>query len=573
MLESAHPPAARAIMTSRKPKDRALLDEIDRLRRRLAVLERGGGKVRPAAGRDAEALLRQSERRLREAQQIAHLGWWEWDVPDDAVTWSEELFSIFGLEPGKFQATYEGYLERVHPEDRDRVRRIIDASFRTGRPVAYDTRILRPDGSMRWIQARGEVVAGDAGRPLRMLGTAIDITERRRADEEILRARKLESIGVLAGGIAHDFNNLLTVILGNVLLIKTRLEADDPDLGKLADAEEACLRARRLTHQLLTFAEGGAPLRRAAFLSTLVEDACRIASGGTGVRTVLSLPPDLWPVDVDEGQIGQVLNTLMLNAAQAMPSGGAIHVGAENVVGEGDDPSPPGGPEAGRFVRVTLRDEGIGIPPEDVPRIFDPYFATVDRGSGLGLAAAYSIVHRHGGAIRVESAPGRGTTFIIHLPAAAETTALPEGPEEAAALPAEPRGGRVLVMDDEALVRVMIGDMLRHFGYEVVLTADGAEAVEAYRRAFRDGARFAAVILDLAVPGGMGGKEAMRLLLETDPDVRAIVASGYSNDPVMAEYRRHGFRGVVAKPFRLDELRRTLRQVLGSPAPAPGRRI
>jgi PAS domain S-box-containing protein len=558
-------------MTSRKGKDRALLEEIDRLRRRIGELERGGVAVRPGKGAaDAAELLRRSERRLQDAQQVAHLGWWEWDVAGDAVTWSDELYRIFGLRPDEFRATYEGYLERVHADDRERVRRTVDASFRTGRPFAYDARIARPDGSVRWIQARGEVVAGAGGRPIRMLGTAIDITDRKRADEEVLKARKLESVGVLAGGIAHDFNNLLTVILGNVLLLKTRLEPDDPDLGKLVDAEEACLRARRLTHQLLTFAEGGAPIRRATFLSTLVEDACRVAGAGSGagVRTALSLPPDLWPVEVDEGQIGQALNTLMLNAAQAMPSGGVIHAEAANAVIEDADAPEPGLPEPGRYVRVTIRDEGVGIPPEDLPRIFDPYFSSRERGSGLGLAAAYSIVQRHGGAIRAESAPGRGTTFVVHLPAAAGPSEETEAFEALSA--AEPRGGRILVMDDEALVRVMIGDMLRHFGHEAVLTSDGAEAVEAYRRAFRDGARFAAVILDLTVPGGMGGREAMRLLLAIDPDVRGIVASGYSNDPVMAEYRKHGFRGVVAKPFRLDELRRTLRQVLAPPPGGPG---
>jgi PAS domain S-box-containing protein len=548
-------------MASKRTKSSALLDEVESLRRRVAELERAAGDP-PArerrADESAEELLRRRERQLAEVQQIAHLGSWEWDIGTDTVTWSEELYRIFSLRPEEFRATYEGYLERVHPEDRQRARRIVDGSFRSGRPFVYDTRILRPDGEVRWILARGEVIRDATGRSVRMVGTALDITEKRRADEEVLRARKLESIGVLAGGMAHDFNNLLTVILGNVLLMKARLGPDDPDLGKLTDAEEACLRARRLTQRLLTFAEGGAPVKRAVFLSTLVEDACRIAAGDADLRMDLSLPPDLWAIDADEAQIGQVLNCLTVNAAQAMPSGGTVRIAAENVVVDESAISPASLPP-GRYVRLTVRDEGVGIPPEDLPRIFDPYFTTRGPGSGLGLAAAHSIIHRHGGGIRAESKPGRGATFILELPASETPGAAGPGVEAA---PAAPAGGRILVMDDEALVRVMLGDMLRHFGYEVVLTASGAEAVEAYERGFREGRPFAAVILDLTVPGGMGGKETMRRLLEIDPGARAIVASGYSNDPVMSQYRRHGFRGVVAKPFRLEEMKRALHGVL-----------
>lgn len=522
--------------------------------------------------RRTRELLRRRERQLEEAQRVAHLGSWEWDIPADTVTWSSELYRIFGLEPESIQVTYEGYLERVHPEDRERVRRIVDGSFRSGRSFDYDTRIVCPDGSFRWIQARGDVIVEPPGRPVRMVGTAVDVTDRRRADEEILRARKLESIGVLAGGIAHDFNNLLTVILGNLLLIKTRLEPGDPDLGKFADTEEACLRARRLTHQLLTFAEGGAPIRRAAFLSTLVEDACRVGLGNSRVRIDLSLPPDLWQVDVDEGQIGQVLNTLILNAGQAMPSGGTIHIGAENVVVDEATVDLGGTPGPGRYVRLQIRDEGVGIPPQSLPRIFDPYFSAREGGSGLGMAAAYSILRRHGGAIRAESKPGRGSMFTIDLPATPGE--VPDGTEtDPEATRANVAGRqRVLVMDDEDLVRVMIGDMLQHFGYEVVLTSDGAEAVAAYGRAFTDGPRFDAVILDLTVAGGMGGGETMRRLLEIDPEARVIVASGYSNDPIMADFQRHGFRGVAAKPFRLEDLRHTLQEVLGTAPPPPEHR-
>jgi PAS domain S-box-containing protein len=550
-------------MSAGKSKSAALLEELETLRRRVEALDRAEEDRRPLRER-----LERAERRLREAQQVARLGFWEWDIAANTLAWSEGLYRIFGLKPSEFTATFEGFLERVHPDDRAATRATIERSRTEGDGFEHDTRILRPDGTLVHLHSRGETVRDAAGAVVRMIGTGQDVTERRRAEAEDLRARKLESIGVLAGGIAHDFNNLLTVILGNVLLLKAGTEPADPEHARLADAESACLRARNLTQQILTFAEGGAPVTRPVALGAVLDEAGRAVPRSEAIRVERRLPADLWPLEADATQLGHVLAGLAMNAVQAMPEGGTLRIRAENVRADGPGRGRRAGPP-GRLVRIIVEDEGIGIPADHLPRIFDPFFSTRQGRSGLGLATAYSIVTRHGGTIRATSSPGHGATFILELPAAQDPPAAPAAPAPAAP-PVEARAGaaetggmrRILVMDDEAPVLQMIGDLLRHFGHEPVLAGDGARAVELYAAARQEGRPFDAVILDLTVPGGLGGREAMRRLLEIDPGTRGIIASGYSNDPVMAEHRRHGFLGVVRKPFRMEELRAVLAAVL-----------
>jgi len=398
-----------------------------------------------------------------------------------------------------------------------------------------------------------------------MQSTLIDITERKRMEEELLKAQKLESVGVLAGGIAHDFNNILTAILGNIGLAKMYAEPEGKVHARLAEAEKASLRARDLTQQLLTFSKGGAPVTQTASIGDLVRDSASFAVHGSPVRLEFSIPPDdpsatdrtfasrqtLWPVEVDEGQISRVVNNLVINAVQAMPEGGAIRIRAENVTVEAKQVPAL---EAGRYVKVSIEDPGIGIPGEQLPKIFDPYFTTKEGGSGLGLAASYAIVKKHKGLLTVESELGVGTTFRIYLPASGKEV---RARAETGSLP--PTGtGRVLVMDDEEVVREVAAQMLSHLGYEADSAGDGAEAIELYVDAKESGRPYAVVIMDLTVVGGMGGKEAIRRLRVIDPEVKAIVSSGYANDPVMASFEAYGFNGVVAKPFRIQELSETL---------------
>jgi signal transduction histidine kinase/DNA-binding response OmpR family regulator len=383
----------------------------------------------------------------------------------------------------------------------------------------------------------------------------MEIAERRRAEEELVKAQKLESLGILAGGIAHDFNNILTSILTNMSLAKLSLPPGAVLDKRLAIAEKAALRARHLTQQLLTFSQGGAPVRRTATVAELLRETTDFALRGSNVRCELHLPEDLWAVSIDEGQMSQALNNLIINADQAMPAGGVITIEVSNEVVTGKETLPL---RPGRYVRLAVTDQGVGIPKEHMLRVFDPYFTTKEGGSGLGLASTYSIVKKHDGHISVLSEPGRGTTFLIHLPASDEPL-----PVQAS----EPGGivsgtGRLLIMDDDPDIRESLGDALSFFGYEVDFAEDGRQTIRRYREALQDGQGFDAVIMDLTIPGGMGGAEAIKELLAIDPGLKAIVASGYSNDPVMSEFREHGFSGVITKPYQIEELSRLLREVI-----------
>lgn len=367
-----------------------------------------------------------------------------------------------------------------------------------------------------------------------------------RLEAELQRAAKLESLGLLAGGIAHDFNNLLTVLMGNLSLASLDLKPTGEAAACLKEAERAVTRARDLTQQLLTFAKGGAPLRAAVMLADIVREVAEFALHGSKVRCTFSFPPDLWPADVDKGQISQVVQNIVINGMQAMPEGGEIAIEMDNAK-VGDDLKKVLAP--GRYVKLAITDHGAGIGPKDLPHVFDPYFTTKSGGSGLGLATVHSIVKKHHGHITVESVPGR-TTFHVWLPAANELPVQNEAPEQAAVK----GNGRILFMDDEETIRELGAAMLTKFGFAVVAVADGAAAVRAFREAKEAGEGFDVVILDLTVPGGMGGRAAMEELARIDPGVRAIVSSGYSNDAVLANYRQHGFCGMVPKPYQAAKL-------------------
>ena len=382
-----------------------------------------------------------------------------------------------------------------------------------------------------------------------------DVTERQKLIEERIKSSKLESVGILAGGIAHDFNNILTAILGNISLASAEAADRADPRPFLREADLACARARDLTQQLLTFAKGGAPIRQIALLCEVIRDSARFATHGATARCECQIPDNLWPVEADKGQISQVIQNVVINAAQAMPEGGVIQIAAHNLAEGGGLPLGLG---PARYVRISIQDQGTGIRPEHLDKIFDPYFSTKRGGSGLGLATAYSIVKRHEGAITVDSQLGVGTRFEIYLPASNGFP--PVTPVGLAASPA-PGSGRILVMDDERPILNLLVKMLQKLGYEVIPAVDGAEAVRLYAEAQARGQAIDAVILDLTVPGGVGGEQALKQLAALDPAVKAIVSSGYSNDPVMASYREFGFQAVVPKPYGLDSLAAVLARV------------
>lgn len=391
-----------------------------------------------------------------------------------------------------------------------------------------------------------------------------DITERKNAEQEILKAHKLQSVERIAGGIAHDFNNFLTGTLANISLAKMLVTPDSPAHEALKNAEKSAEVAKDLTQQLLTFTRGEVePAGRFTSLSGILKQTALLCLSGSHVKCEMTLPDGLWAARADPQQISQVVQNLLINAQESMPEGGTITLSAENWISSDTQNSRP--PESGeaRYVKICVKDNGPGIAEADLSKIFDPYFTTKSRGTGLGLSIAYSIVKKHSGKIDVESEPNAGTTFHIYLPAydeKAESSVV-----DSVEIP-EHGQGRILLMDDEEAIRTATGDLLRLLGYEVDCAKDGAEAIAMYEAALDSVNPFSVVIMDLTIPGGMGGKTAIKELLKIDPHVTAIVSSGYSTDPVMSDYKHYGFKGIVPKPYNAQDLARTLHDVLSCDA-------
>ncbi len=381
-----------------------------------------------------------------------------------------------------------------------------------------------------------------------------DISERKRVESELVKAHKLESVGLLAGGIAHDFNNILTGIMGNASLAKMSLSPQDKAYKYVDNLETASHRAKDLTQQFLTFSKGGAPIKKRTSAAEIMRSSMQLALSGLKSTSELTIPDDLWFVDADEGQVSQVIINLIINADQAMPKGGIIRGACENI--ELDEASSFF-LKKGKYVRISIKDQGMGILEEHLGKIFDPYFTTKEKGRGLGLASAYAIMKNHGGHISVESQIGVGSTFSLYLTASdspvieqEETVELVSGK------------GKILVMDDEEIVSIVVGEMLDLLGYDAAFARDGEQALSMYGEALTSGRPFDAIIMDLTIPGGMGGKETIRRILDIDQNAKAIVSSGYSNDPVMADFRQYGFAGMVEKPFNLEKLSEQVNKVL-----------
>jgi PAS domain S-box-containing protein len=387
-----------------------------------------------------------------------------------------------------------------------------------------------------------------------------NMTDQRRIERELLRTQKLESLGLLAGGVAHDFNNLLSAIVNNIGLVKARLRPVEDIYKRLEFVERAVWRGAELTQQLLTFAKGGAPVKKVTTVDAVIQESAELALHDSNVRFTYTRPDDLWSVEVDTGQMGQAFHNLLLNAKEAMPMGGEVIIQAENVVI---------GPEQhftllpGNYVRILVQDHGIGIAQENLAKIFDPYFTTKFSGNGLGLTTTYSIITRHDGHIQVESEVGKGAIFILHLPAISQSSSTLLQPLATPAGELSVEGNRrILIMDDDELIREAAGAFLELLGYSHEAAGNGNEAVVIYQRALESGKPFDAVILDLTVRGGMGGRESLEQLLTIDPGVKAIVSSGYCHDPIVANYQNYGFKGVVSKPYTIEEMGEMLHKLI-----------
>ncbi len=502
--------------------------------------------------KQAETAARQSEEKYRSVVDQSAEGIYQVDTETKRIVESNPAMRrLLGYTQSELSAmTVYDFVVHDRPDIDAKMEQIL----RQGDYFIGERQYRKKNGETITVEVSGNRVAYGGKEVFSVV--CRDITARKKMESELLKMQKLESLGLLAGGIAHDFNNILTGIIGNITLAKLNAGPETHLFGKLAETERACMRAKDLTQQLLTFAKGGAPIKKTLPLSGLIREAVRFTLRGANVGCRFDIADDLFPVDADEGQITQVINNLVINAQQAMPDGGELRVTAENL---GDGP-PSGLPlRPGPYVTVAIRDQGPGIAPDQLEKIFDPYFTTKKTGSGLGLAVVYSIVKKHGGHISASSEPDGGAAFTLLLPRARAAEPPPD-PKPERIIPGQ---GRILVMDDEQTVRLVLGEMLRFLGYDPAFAVDGAEAIDAYKTAMREGRPFNAVIMDLTIPGGMGGLEAIGRLREIDPQVRAIVSSGYASDAVVADFRKHGFSGVLSKPYQMEALSELLSSLTG----------
>ncbi|MCL5773143.1 MAG: ATP-binding protein, partial [Firmicutes bacterium] len=453
-----------------------------------------------------------------------------------------KLMEIFNIVEAKSRAGYDDPVKEAMT-----TKKIIE--------ISADNLVISRNGTERIIEGS---IAPILDRESKTIGAVVvfrDITEKEEFKKEVLKMEKLESLGILASGIAHDFKNLLTPIVGTISLLKASVNGESKVFELLDDTEKASRRANDLIEQLMTFSKGGTLVKSTASIAEIIKESTLFILSGSRAKCEFNIPGDLWHADVDKTQISQVIQNIIINADHAMPEGGIIKIIAENIYLKENYNLPL---EDGKYVKVSVQDSGIGIPQENLARIFDPYFTTKSVGGGLGLAVSYSITKKHGGHITVESKQGEGTTFYIYFPASEKIlTGKKDGEEEILF-----GKGRILIMDDEEMIRNVVGRMLNKLGYEFELANNGAEAVEKYNNAMESGILFDAVIMDLTIPGGMGGEEAVKKLKEINPGIKAIVSSGYSNDPIISNFKEYGFSGVVNKPYTIQELSRVLYEVI-----------
>lgn len=464
---------------------------------------------------------------------------------------------VLSLQQGEPQEIFSWEKRKDTPLCLDEV---VHKVLTLGEPVyAYPGTVYGFEGNISHLSVSGAPIFNSSGDIEQVVLTVDDITVQKKMSDELLKANKLESLGLLAGGITHDFNNFLTIMLGNISLMKIK-NKNKKMPENLDHMEKAVLQARELTRKLAIFARGEAPVKSIIHLRDLLFDTVGFATSGSGIICHTKVAEDLFPVEIDETQIGQVINNVLINAIQAMPKGGNITLTASNKTlsghGEGKEIPLPDGD----YVCIEISDEGAGIPANLMDKIFDPFFTTKTHGSGLGLAISYTIIKNHNGLIRVESQLDVGTKFFIYLPSSIEPSPIHWRKDEELYF----GEGRVLIMDDDELILNVCGNMLRHLGYCVSYARDGMEAIRLYQEAAEAGNGFAydIVIMDLTIPGGVGGEKTIELLRQLDPDVKAIVSSGHYSNPVISHYKKYGFLGFVKKPYRIKELSEALRKVM-----------
>ncbi|MBL6989525.1 MAG: response regulator [Bacteriovoracaceae bacterium] len=500
--------------------------------------------------------IRESERLLQQSQKGANIGSWSWNLKTKHVVWSDQLYEIYGRRVGQGIPSMDLPCDCYYPEDKKRLQEVLGTTIKQNAPYIIDYRIIRSDnGQVRWLSAHGQLEHDESGNPFRLIGVARDVTdqkqmevEKEKIDFQLRQSHKMKSIGLLAGGIAHDFNNILAALLGYLNLALHDQDLKDNTKKLLSSAENGAIRAKDLIAQLMTFSQGGTPIKEITSLESVLKESASFVLHGQKVDCQFNIPEDLKCVEIDKVQFGQVIQNIVLNASHAMPTGGTVLITCENVFGQKEE-----------MVKICIKDSGVGMPQEVQEMIFDPYFTTKQEGSGLGLAITFSIINKHDGRIEVESTSGVGSTFTIYLPASNKDE-LPQ--QKSIKITSSVYHARILVMDDEEIVRDMVKTMLTTLGHEVWLSKNGQETIEIFKKAIDSDKKFDLVIMDLTIPGEVGGKETIQKILQIAPEAKVLVSSGYSNDPILTNYKDYGFCAQLAKPYQLEDLEQKINQII-----------
>lgn len=500
----------------------------------------------------------ENEKRWRFALEGCGDGIWDWNLETGELFYSSRYKEMLGFNEHEMGNTLKEWAERLHPDDSENAMGEIGKISRgEAQNCSFEHRTRCKNDDYRWLLTRGKAIRRTAeGKPLRITGTITDITERKLRDEHFIKSLKLESVSAFAGGIGNEFNNILTAVIGYTSLARMLRDTPEKVLAALEKAEEAAYRAAKLTRQILFFAKDGTQLKQTVSAASLLHESISQALRDSKITCDASIPEFL-NIKVDKEQMELAFGNIILNSSQAMIAEGKIRLkGEAYTLADNNRYKLP----SGEYLKLSISDQGIGIPPENIEKVFDPYFTTKSGCTGLGLTSAYAIIREHGGTIDVHSATGSGTTFSVYLPLTKEKINLPEMTVYKQTYQQNDRG-YILVMDDEEIIRNLSSELLGHMGYQVFTCCNGDEAIEMYRTAKELNKPFSIVIMDLSIPGGMGGKEAARSILSFDPTARLIVSSGYCNDQVMAEYEKYGFIAAVSKPYTAEKIIKTLKRL------------
>lgn len=470
---------------------------------------------------------------------------------------SNNIKDQFGYDMADYFKDSKWWFNNLHPKDKKRILPLMtEIIFESNKNnYAHEYRFRQKDGNYLWVRDEFNVFRDDNGKAESIVGSWMDISEKRKMEDEIHKAQKLESIGMLAAGIAHDFNNYLAVILNDLIYIGKLSSQDEKISSRVEDARSTLTKAKNITQQLLIFSKGGEPVRELTSISALLKEDVEFFLRGSNVKPNLTIEKELWNSEVDSVKISQALSNIIVNANHAMTDGGTLDIEAENIAISDNSTLPL---QQGEYLKISITDHGCGISNDDLQNIFDPYFTTKEGGTGLGLTTTYSIVKKHGGHINVSSNIGQGTTFTIYLPACDKELVIKE---ETSGI-AHKEDIKVLLMEDEERLLSVVSSILQDCGYKVVGAKDGNEALSLFKSAMNSKEPFDAVVLDLTIPGGIGGKETIASLMELDRRVKAIVVSGHSNDSVMSNYKDYGFLGMLPKPYDAEELDKKIREIL-----------